>query len=203
MKSKRWIDPRLIIGVVLVAISIASVAFVVTQSNRTIEVWVASDRVAAGETITASDVALARVQLDAQADLYHPHDDSPVGLVVTRSMMPGELIPRSAVVEEAFAESTKIVVPLGSNTATDLARGDVVDVWAAAPAEDRSTGFGEPGLLVDDAVVVAVHEQEGLLSTSGAVQVELLIPNAETEAVLDAISNKHALHLVPDPVPGG
>ena len=201
MKSKRWLDPRLLIGVVLVAASIASVAVVVTQSNRAIEVWVASGPVGAGETLEAQDVALARVQLES-ADLYHQHNASPVGMVVTQSLVAGELIPRSAVVDEAIAATAQITVPIPATSAANFGRGDVVDVWSAAPAEDRSTGYRSPQILVDNAVIVAVHQPEGLLSTSNDVQVELLIPVGDTTAALDAVTNRHALHLVPDPVPG-
>lgn len=201
MKSKRWLDPRLIIGVVLVAVSIASVAFVVAQSNRTIEVWVASGPVGAGETLAAQDVALARVQLES-TDLYHHHDASPVGKVVTQSLAAGELIPRSAVVDEALVETSQISIPIPASAAVDFGRGDVVDVWSAAPSEERTSGYLSPRILVDDAVIVAVHQPEGLLSAANEVQIELLIPAGDTTDALDAVTNRHALHLVPDPVPG-
>ncbi|MGO3135788.1 MAG: SAF domain-containing protein [Agrococcus casei] len=203
MKTKRWIDPRLIIGAALVVVSIIGVAFVVTSANRTVEVWVVSEPVAAGEVLAADDVALARVQLEQRSELYHVQDDSPVGLVVTQSRAAGELIPRSGVVDEAIAASSRIVVPVDAKAAVDLGRGDVVDIWAAAPSEERTSGFVEPRILVDDAVVVAVHAPDGLLSAASVVQVELLIPDTETSRALDAISNKHAIHLVPDTVSEG
>lgn len=196
MKTKRWLDPRLLIGALLVTVSIASVAFVMSATNRTTEVWAVADTVVPGDTLTADNVVLARVQLDTAQDLYHSREASPIGQVVTRSLEAGELIPVSAVTDSALAERSRIVITVDGPLPDGVARGAVVDVWSAEPLEGSS--FATPRVLVDDAVVAAVHTNDSLIASSSTLQVELLVPVTETAALLHAMAGGHVLHLVPD-----
>lgn len=196
MKTKRWLDPRLLIGMLLVVASVAAVVFVVSASNRTHEVWSVSNSVVPGDVLTADDVALARVQLDSSQDLYHDREESPIGGVVTRPLEAGELIPVSAVADAALAERSRVVVTVDGPLPDGATRGAVVDVWAAEQL-DGST-YATPRVLVDDAVIAAVHTNDGLISTAQTVQVELLVPSGDTGGLLHAMSSGHAMHLVPD-----
>lgn len=201
MKTRRWLDPRLLIGAALVAVSIASVAFVMSATNRTTEVWAVSNTVVPGDVLGADDVVLTRVQLDVAQSHYHAHDESPIGQVVTRPIAEGELIPVSAVAEEALAERSRIVITVDGPLAEGVARGDVVDVWSAEPLDAGE--FATPRVLIDNAVVATVHSNDSLIANATSLQVELLIPVADTAATLHAIASGHALHLVPDSAGGG
>ena len=56
-----------------------------------------------------------------------------------------------------------------------------------------------PEVIVDDAIVAAVHADEGLMVSSRGLQVELLVPAENTAEILHAVASGHALHIVPDP----
>lgn len=197
MKVRRWLDPRLLIGLVLVLVSVASVAFVVKAANRTTEVWTIAGSAVPGDVLEADDVVLARVQLERAGELYHLQDQSPIGMRVTRALEPGELIPRSAVSDAAITERSRVVIAVEGVLPAGSERGATVDVWASV-AVDRDV-MSVPEVLVDNAVVAAVHSNEGLMTTSPTTQVELLVPRDRTPALLHALAEGHVLHLVPDP----
>lgn len=197
MRLRKWLDPRLLIGLGLVVVSVASVVFIVNASNRTVEAWAVSDDVVPGDVLQAEDVVLARVQLDRAHELYHLRDESPIGLVATRSMATGELVPRSAVTDAAVAARSRVVVQVDGPLSDGVARGETVDVWASVPLE-RSE-MSTPEVIVDDAIVAAVHADEGLMVSSRGLQVELLVPAENTAEILHAVASSHALHIVPDP----
>jgi hypothetical protein len=74
--------------------------------------------------------------------------------------------------------------------------GATVDVWAS-PADAETRGFGAPLVLVSDAVVVRVVEDEGLVSSRGGGAVEVLVPRSRVARVLQAQAAGDALAVVP------
>ena len=56
-----WRDPRLWIGVAIVAASVLAGALVLGTSDDTVPVWAAADSLGAGHTLTAGDLTVRRV----------------------------------------------------------------------------------------------------------------------------------------------
>lgn len=194
MARKTWIDPRFLIGTVLVIASIAGVWLVVEAATRTTRVWVASATLLPGEVISARDVTAVDLRMDEVAGIYLTSTTSPEGLVVVRTIGDGEALPISALGDAVSAERTRVVLALDGGVPSGLDTGDRVDVWAAAPGAQGV--FEPPNVLVDGAIVVGIAEDEGLIG-SDAVNVEVLVPSDATGAVLDAVANAHALSIVP------
>lgn len=199
MARRRWIDPRLIIGGGLVVASIVGVWLVVDATTRSSTVWVASATLLPGDVIGDDDVVQAQLAFDGAEGVYLDGDEDPAGLVVLSTIGEGEALPSSALGAADEAGLAPVVVTAEGGLPSTLDAGTVVDLWAAAPADEG--GFGAPSVLVDDAIVVGVVESEGLI-VDDAVEVEVLVPQAQTAAVLDAIANQHVLSLVPT-APGG
>src|SRR5690606_37652620 len=97
-KRAFWIDPRFVIGVVLVVASIAGVLMVVASADSSATVYDARGALSVGDRVTASDLVEQSVRLGAVSDKYVGADSIPAeGLVVTRSVAAGELVPVAAV----------------------------------------------------------------------------------------------------------
>ncbi|MDR7235382.1 hypothetical protein [Agrococcus sp. BE272] len=194
MAARRtWMDPRLVIGVVLVLASLAGVWLVVQESARTERAWSATRTLLPGETIGAGDVEPVDVRLPESHGHYLDASHDPVGLVVASTVGQGEVLPVRAVGTAASEDRAAVVIDVEGALPRSVRAGAIVDVWTAAPADD---GFAAPDVLVDGAVVVGLLEDEGILATSGA-QLELLVPRDETARLLEAVSNQHALSVVP------
>jgi hypothetical protein len=161
--------------------------------------------------VHASDLVPTSVRVGRTAGLYLRASDVPsAGLVVTRSVAAGELVPHSAVGSVVGQALTSAVVAVNGTLASSIAPGTRVDLWSAQPASlsDGDTtaaavgSFDAPTVLVSSAIVVRIVDQKNLVGSTGS-SVELLLPKADTATVLDAIANGAVLSVVPVDLPLG
>ncbi|WP_336645158.1 hypothetical protein [Microbacterium sp. USHLN186] len=187
-------DVRFLIGVALVVVSVVGVWMLVSSSRSTTPVLQATRTVLPGESISAAELQVVEVGLGSTAEAYLAPQTLEPGAVATRTLVEGELVPLSAVGAADDMRSTTVVV---SSTAVpaDVVPGTVVELWHAPPRED-GRAFDEPRILVADAVVAAVAEEEGML-TGERTKVELVVDRADVADVLAAITGGDAISLVP------
>lgn len=194
-RSRRFgVDPRLGIGVGLILASIVGVWSVVQSADRSTPVFVASATLSIGETVTEDDFDVAHVRLDTAGERYLTSIPDE-GLVVTRTVLDGELVPRSAVKADADVPVSAVVVESAVALAGSVKPGSLIDVWAAEQQEDGS--FAPPTIIVSDAGVVRVVEQRGLVSPADGDTVEILVPTGQVAALLAALSGESAISIVP------
>lgn len=197
-----WFDPRFGIGLALVVVSVGGVVWLVSAADRTVEVWAARSALSPGDLVTGDDLVLRSVRLGSAGDLYVGTDlldDS--GLLVTRAVAAGELIPASAVGAPDGVRLASVVVTVRGDLPRSVESGSVVDLWSAPQTDER--GFGPPAVLVGSATVVRVLEADGLIVGSAVVAVEILVPRSRIAAVLEAVANSDAMSLVPLSLPIG
>ncbi|MGH3703961.1 MAG: SAF domain-containing protein [Agromyces sp.] len=188
------LDPRLIIGVVLIAGSTFGVWSLVSGLDDGVEVYTARDTLTPGTTVTAADLATESVRLGGSATHYLTVGELPEGgLVVARTIEAGELVPDTAVDETDRTVLATVVVPSRGPLPSDVAAGTRVDVWTAKESE---RGYEPPTVLVSDAEIGGVIEAEGMVSTGGT-SVEILVPREKVAAVLGALASGDAIDLVP------
>jgi len=206
VRPPRWLDLRLVLGVLLVLGSVLLGARVVTAADATVAVWSAAGDLAAGTVLTADDLVAVSVRLDDVAARYLATSTEPAGRVLGRAVRAGELVPRSALEEAAGRVQLALPVQAGQ-VPPSLARGQVVDVYAVAdPAvgATASTG-GDVDLVVSGAPVQAVSGRgDGVLSTATTtVQVVVAVPADGADDVLGAIGGRGLVVVVRDSVDTG
>lgn len=195
-----WFDPRLAIGVGLVIASVAGVYAVVAAVDDSTLVYAASSPLTPGDYIYPNDLRVESVQLGRAGEQYLNQGEVPAeGVLVTRTVAAGELVPVSAVGSAASIRVAPIVVRVSGELSRAIVPGAVADVWTAALAEDRR--FGPPTVLVGSATVVRVLESKGIVSDSRGHLVELLIPRDRIARVLEAVAGGDTISLVPVSVP--
>ncbi|MDQ0895460.1 SAF domain-containing protein [Agromyces ramosus] len=194
------LDPRLLIGMALIAGSTLGGWALVTGLDDATEVYVARETVTPGTTIEAGDLAIASVRLGASTAGYLQPGDLPArGLVVTRTVEGGELVPDSAVDEVDRTGLATIVVPSRGALPTGLGAGSRVDVWTARQVERG--GFEPPAVLAADAEVAGIVASDGMVA-SESLSVELLVPREKVAALLQALAAGDAIDLVPSRADG-
>lgn len=186
-------DARFFIGLALVAAAVAGVWFVVSSASRTEAALVATRTIVPGETIAPGDVREVEVVLGQAAESYLRPADIEFGSVSHRTIATGELIP-SAALGGTAGDVTAIVVTSAMAVPAAVERGSLVELWAAAPAEQGR--FHAPRVLVAEAVVSALSAETGMLAT-GAATVEVVIPRAEVARTLEAVASGSAISVVP------
>jgi hypothetical protein len=201
-RRRLWFDSRFAIGLVLVLASIGGVVAVVTVSDSSIDVLAARSTLVPGAEVDSSDFVATSVRLDAASSLYlSPGDVPDDGLIVTKTIARGELVPSSAVGASAGVRQAAVVIAVSNQLAASIEPGTLVDVWAARESADGD--FSGPLVVVPAAVVVRVIEGDGIMVNAAAANVEVLVPRARIARVLEALANGDSLSLVPVSLPVG
>lgn len=126
-----WRDPRLWLGLAIVAACVLVGARVMASADDTVAVWSTSRPVAAGSTLQQDDLTLRRVHFSeaSQLDRYVT-GPAPAGAVAARDLGAGELLPRSAIGSATRAPLVQVPLSVQSDDVPATARrGAVVDVW--------------------------------------------------------------------------
>jgi len=184
-----WRDPRLWIGVALVAASVLVGARLLGGADRTIEVWAASGDLAAGQPVSQDDLVARRVHFadEGEADRYlRVGDDLPDDATLARAVGAGELVP-SAVFGTAEAGLLEVPIWAPAETiAPNVEAGSVVDVWVTPADRD-----GDAVLVLDDVVVVALPRSEESFGPGGNRQLVVGVEDRDEAGIGPALAAAH------------
>lgn len=197
-----WRDPRLLIGLVLVAAAVALGTFAVQAAGRTVPVLAAREAIVPGQSVAAADLVVREVRL-AEAEGRYLRADGEVDpdLVAVRTVGAGELVPVDAVSPAAEVEVRAVAVSPSGELSRAVVEGAVVDLWfvaAGGDGDDEATAVP----LVEGVTVAEVGRDQGSL-TSSAPTVHVLVPTADLSTVLAALAGDGAVELVPVGGSGG
>ena len=203
VRPPRWLDLRVVLGVLLVLGSVLLGARVVGAADATVPVWAATSDLAAGTELTAGDLRSVDVRLGDTAGSYLSTGTRPEGRTLARAVRAGELLPRSALDEAA--ELVQMALPVQSGYVPPaLERGQLVDVYAVADPAAGAIGVADGGvtLVVRRAPVQAISgRSEGVLSTpKTAIQVVVAVAADDAPDVLGAIAGRPLVVVVHDSV---
>ncbi len=194
--SPRWLDGRLVLGVLLVLVSVLVGAKVLATAETSQQVWVAARDLAPGTVLADGDLRIGKVRLFGTSSHYVA-GPQPVGYVVRRSISRDELLPVQALRQPgADLPRRDVTVPVSvGHLPPDLARGEQVDVYVSP--DDKAARRSTPAKGVDpfaprlvlQAVTVARVVRAGGLGASGQDQpVVLSVDPDQVLAVVQALS---------------
>ena len=206
VRPPRWLDLRLVLGVLLVLGSVLLGARVVSAADATVPVWAAATDLAPGTELGPDDLRAVDVRLDAAADLYLSTSTRPEGEVLARAVRAGELVPFSALEEPAAHVQLALPVQAGY-VPPGLLPGELIDVYAVADPGAGAVGLadGRVTLVVRNATVQEVQGgSDGVLSTpTTAVQVVVAVPADRASDVLTSIAGRPLVVVVHNSVDTG
>jgi len=206
VRPPRWLDLRLVLGVLLVLGSVLLGARVVGSADATVPVWAVTGDLAAGTELSAGDLRAVQVRLGDAAGAYLSTSTRPEGRTLSRAVRAGELLPRAALDEAT--ELVQLALPVQSGyVPPGLERGQVVDVYAVADPAAGATGVadGSVNLVVSGAPVQAVSgRSDGVLATpTTAIQVVVAVAADDAPAVLGAVGGRPLVVVVHDSTDSG
>lgn len=191
-----WSDARFLLGVVLIAASIAGVWLIVTAARQTTPVFAAAHTIVPGEAVAADDLRVVEVALGQTGEAYAAPATLQPGMIAVRTVEAGELVPLSAVGDPARAATTTIGLRSAGDVPAAVTTGTVVEVWAA-PQVERGE-YDTPRILVASATVVTVTRDDSMMGTAGTA-LELVIDRTDVAATLAAVADGARLSVVPTP----
>lgn len=184
-----WRDPRLWIGVLLVAGSVVLGARLLAAADDTVAVWALADERGSGSPVVAADLEVQRVRFgDADAlSRYFPADQAvPDGLVLTRAVGAGELLARSAVADAAADEVLQVPLAVDpQQVSPDVTTGSVVDVWVKDGLSDRAPDDAPAPVTapaLSAVTVLAAPAYDDTFAVSGTRQVVVGVDDEQAAA---------------------
>ncbi len=186
-RTSRWRDPRLSVGVGLVALSALAGASLLAPPS-TVGVWAARDALVRGQVVDAGDLVRREIRFEDQTDADRYLSAATAlqpGTVLARDVGVGELLPRAALGSGSGSPTTEVplTVPVEAVPAT-VRTGAVVDVWVTPdPTLEPIGSSAQEATLIFEAVpVLAVSGGGSALGPGVARQVIVgLDPEQETD----------------------
>ncbi|MGA8993697.1 MAG: hypothetical protein WB441_05265 [Nocardioidaceae bacterium] len=200
VQGARWRDPRLLVGVLLVAGCALVGARLAAAADDTVGVWAARVTLPEGRPVPVEDLVTRRVRFSdrADADRYLPASEPPpTGVTTARPVGAGELLPRAALNLDGAGTTTQVPLAVGAEAVPATVRvGSVVDVWvtpgAGAPGGTSPGAGGAPSrrsvLVFDHVAVVAVPPSGSSLGPTSTRQVIVGVPPVAARGLPTAIA---------------
>jgi hypothetical protein len=177
-----WREPRILVGVALVAVA-ALLGATLVGAQETTAVWAAREPLAEGQAVEPADLVARELRFADAADASrYLAADGPVpdGLVLTRDVGAGELLPAGALGDGAPALLEVPLTVAAEAVPATVRAGSVVDVWVtpdpdlaltAGGAGGDSGDSGDSVLVFASVRVVAVSRPGGALGPAATRQV--------------------------------
>ncbi|MFF2344277.1 hypothetical protein [Pseudarthrobacter sp. NPDC058119] len=198
LKRPSWKDPRLLVGVLLVLVSVAGVTFLVGSADRTTEVFAAKDGIAVGERLTPENVIRAKVRLgDTEQHYITVADGLPQDVVAVQRIGKDQLVPRASVGSADRLDRKPVALNIAQTLPSQATAGARVDVWVAQP--DAKNGFSEPKLILPGAEIAEVTTGSTALGSSKITVLMVLVEDKQLPALLGAQANDAKISVVWNP----
>ena len=194
-----WRDPRLVVGVLLVCLSVVLGAQLLAGRDDVTHVWAVRAALSAGESVSSDDLRPVGVRFADSADASRyvaaaePLAD---GTVVTRDLGAGELVPLEALGQGGSTAVLELPVAVpGGGVPAGLAAGDRVDVWAVPLARAASRAPRAEEVLTGVAVLRVGGDGAGSMGGPDATRqvVVGVEPTTDLTRTLGRLADAHVV----------
>ena len=197
-------DPKLIVGLILILISIAGVIGIIRINNQTYTYYTAKNDISIGQKITPDMLIEKQVNLGDSKDRYLSREQLESGkYIAVRQIPAGELISSASAHENIQERRRLVTVTLDRGIASTLKAGERVDIWVISSGKEKQKvpeGEGnesEQKPLVQNAEISTIAVDEGVLGANGHANVQLWIESEKLPDILHAMSSETKITLVP------
>lgn len=180
-----WRDPRLWVGVLIVAVSVVAGARLLAAADDTVTVWAVAADAGPGARLDPDDLEPTRVRFADEGDLagyFSVDDELPGELILIRGVGAGELLPRAALGSvDTTADTVELPVAVETEQVPPAVQaGSVVSIYLV--------GSREAGPLLEDATVVDAPPLESTFgTTTGRRQLVVAVPADDAATFLAAL----------------
>ncbi len=189
LRRPGWRDPRLLVGVALVAASVALGSWGLRAAERTVPVFVVRETTVPGATIGRDALAVADVRLSGVDLARYVRADAPlpVDAVALRVVEAGELLPAAALGSAGDLALRPVGVAVPGRLPGSVRVGARVDLWFSPATTAAHDEPARPSQLATALTVAEVDRPQGAFAT-GTTTVQVLVPVAQLPDVLAALA---------------
>lgn len=188
-----WRDPRLIVGLALIAVSIILTTSIVSAARGGATVYRATQAILPGDVLGPHNIAPTR--LDVDTSVYATADALAPGATVSEEVAVGEILRVSAIADTSVETARRLVITVSDSLPSSVQAGDQLDLWRVQQASGGQSGQGATHLGVR-ATLVRVLEQTTSIAAKGT-RIEILVDEASVGTVLEATAGKNSLAALP------
>jgi len=186
--------PRLLIGLLLIAISVTAVGAVVRSADDTSPYFAVRSTVTPGTVIGPDDVRVVHVRLEGGD--YVAASEKPWGKVVTRVVGKGELLPAAALAPAEGFDARTVAVRTALPLADGIGAGSVVDVYLTSDATGSNSTSPTTRAVARGLTVESVAHDGGSFSGAKIETVYVVVPASGIEGLLDALASGGEISVV-------
>jgi hypothetical protein len=195
LKKPSWKDPRLLVGILLVLASVASVVALVGGADRTSDVYAARETIVVGQKITPDALVRVPVRLgDVEGVYWAASDPLPTDRVAVRLIPKGELLARSSLGKADALDRKPAALSVDEALPKEAVVGSRVDVWVSLP--DAKNGYAEPKLLLPGAEISELTPGSTALGGNRSTLLHVLVTDGQMPQLLGALANKAKVAVV-------
>lgn len=190
-----WRDPRFVVGILLIVVSVLACTFLVSQARRGVLLYEVTRDVAAGEVLDATNTRVVEARPGSGHYLGSGslHDTT----VATRSMAQGELVPASSVAAEGDADHRRLMVTVSDGLPDSAGPGTDLELWFVPTRRAGATDQDPPRLIAPRATLVRVGEKSQGIGSLGGTRIEVRLDVDDLPRVLEATGGDGAVTAVP------
>ncbi len=177
LNRPRWMDPRVVGGILLVVASVVVGSRVIAASGQTAPIWSAARSLSAGTVLTNSDLEPLDVNLGVAGSHYLGMGSNLVGRAINVEIRPGELIPAAALGDAPSGRIVVIPVP-PEKFPPGVDHGSIIDLYLTSDDPAGSGTTTQTALLKSALTVqsVAAPSSGGLSgATANQYQIAVLV----------------------------
>lgn len=191
LRRPSWRDPRLLIGLLLIALSVVAVSTIVASADRTTEFYAAKQTLTPGTVVEKSHLVVVSARVGGTS--YLAADAAPWGQVVTRVVEAGEMLPAAALADAEDFDGRPVAVQSSLPLATGIGPGALVDVYLTVEGADGKPQTSQVGsaLVVDQ----VTRDQSAFGSRTGET-VYVVVPSRDITRFLDALATDGEISVV-------
>ena len=188
LRRPGWTDPRLLVGIALIAGSVWGTMAVVSKADYTEPYLVARETLTPGTVLNEASVLVTNVRV---GDGYVSAEDPPWGSIVTRTVATGELIPASAVKDREDFDYRPVAVASSLPLAEGIEPGAIVDVWLV-----QEGMMGSESILAASGLVIDQVDRGSGAFSNGVETVYVLVPADEVGDFLSTLAEEGEVAVV-------
>ncbi|WP_435300566.1 SAF domain-containing protein [Timonella sp. A28] len=197
-------DPRLVVGIILVATAVWLGSWVVEDAKSLKPVFVASKSFAPGQAITRDDLRIVEVNIGSQSSQYLTGTlQADERLVATQPITEGEFIPVASVADEDTSQSKVIAINIAERLPDIAQVGSTVDLWFTA--DTKTSGLSEntqetkPELVAENLYVSQLPDTQNSFNASATQTIHVVVPAEQINDVLGSRQKSGTLALLMSP----
>jgi hypothetical protein len=166
----RWLDPKLLLGLLLVIVAMLLGARVFASADDTVAVYQVKSAMFTGDTLTADSVAVTRVHFSegsVAGNYVSAAQALPTGQVVNHDLRAGEMLTQGSVSPKTQTPTVELSVPISTGDVALVTRNSRVDI-IVVPNSVTGAAKAAPTKVLSNVLVTSVPGGSGGAFSSGS-----------------------------------